>query len=226
MSKKQKKQTDSNLQEVENVLTSAEQFFENNQKTLTIIFGAAIVIAGIFIAFHRFYKIPREKEANEQMFYAEQYFEKDSFNLALDGDGNYPGFLDIIDDFGGTKSADLATYYTGISYLRLGQFEDAIDYLESFSSDDILVGPVALGACGDAYAELGDTEKALNLYIKAAEVSENSFTAPIYLLKAGKLYESVDDIDKALEAYEEIKDKYPESTEGRQIDKYIARISN
>jgi tetratricopeptide (TPR) repeat protein len=226
MSNKEKNQTDGNLQEVENALTSAEQFFENNQKIITIIFGAAVVIAALFLSLHRFYTIPREQRANEQMFVAEQYFEKDSFNLALNGDGNYPGFLDIMDDFGGTKSADLAQYYTGVSYLRLGQFEDAIDYLEDFDTDDALVGPVAIGACGDAYAELGDSDKAVKCYIKAANKNDNAFTAPIYLLKAGKLYEILGESDKALKAYSEIKDKYPESTEGRQIDKYIARIQN
>jgi tetratricopeptide (TPR) repeat protein len=226
MSKKKNNQTDGNLQEVEQALTSAEQFLENNQKIISIIFGAAAIIAVLFLSLHRFYTIPRENKANEQMFVAEQYFEKDSFNLALNGDGNYPGFLDIIDDFGGTKSANLAEYYTGISYLRIGQFEEAIDYLEGFDSDDALIGPVAIGACGDAYAELGETNKALKLYIQAANENENAFTAPIYLLKAGKLYETSGDKGKALKAYKELKEKYPESTEGRQIDKYIARISN
>jgi tetratricopeptide (TPR) repeat protein len=226
MSNKEKNQTDGNLQEVENALTSAEQFFENNQKIITIVFGAAVVVAALFLSLHRFYTIPREQRANEQMYVAEQYFEKDSFNLALNGDGNYPGFLDIMDDFGGTKSADLAQYYTGVSYLRLGQFEDAIDYLEDFDTDDALVGPVAIGACGDAYAELGDSDNAVKCYIKAANKNENAFTAPIYLLKAGKLYEILGESDKALKAYSEIKGKYPESTEGRQIDKYIARIQN
>jgi len=225
MSKKNKNQTDGNLQEVENALTKAEQFFENNQKIITIIFGAGIVIALLFLSFHRFYKIPREKKATEQMFVAQQYFEKDSFNLAINGDGNYPGFLDIIDEFGGTKSGNLALYYTGISYLHLGQYEEAIDYLESFSTDDKLVGPVAIGATGDAYAELGNADKAIKLYKHAADVSDNAFTSPIYLLKAGKLYEAKGDNENALEIYKKIKEKYPESLEGRQIDKYISRIS-
>lgn len=214
-----------NLVEVEHALTTAERFFEANSKIITMIFGAVVVVALILLATHRFYSLPREAKAQEQMFVAEQYFEKDSFNLAINGDGNYPGFLDIIDNYGSTKSGKLARYYTGISNLHLGKYQEAIDYLEKFKTDDLLVAPVALGATGDAYNELGNKDKAVKLYLEAAELNPNSFTSPVYYLKAGNLYEAQGSKDKALAAYKIIKDKYAESNEGRSIDKYIARLT-
>jgi tetratricopeptide (TPR) repeat protein len=174
---------------------------------------------------HRFYSLPREAKAKEQIFVAEQYFEKDSFNLAINGDGNFPGFLDIISDYGRTTSGKLAKYYVGISNLHLGKYQEAIDYLENFKTDDLLLGPVAIGATGDAYCELGNKEKAVKLYIQAAELNPNAFSSPLYYLKAGNLFETLGNKDKALAAYNVIKDKYAESEQGRTIDKYIARLA-
>jgi len=214
-----------NLVEVEHALTTAERFFEANSRIITIIFGAVVVVALILLATHRFYSLPRETKAQEQMFVAEQYFEKDSFNLAINGDGNYPGFLDIIDDYGRTKAGKLARYYAGVSNLHLGNFQEAVDYLEDFKTDDLLLAPVALGATGDAYSELGNKEKAVKLYMEAAELNSNAFSSPVYYLKAGNLYEALGSKDKALAAYMVIKDKFAESNEGRSIDKYIARLT-
>lgn len=225
MSKKKTPKPLENLKEVEHALTSAEQFFEDNSKIISIVFGAAIVIALIILLTHRFYLAPREVKAQDQMFAAQQYFEKDSFNLAINGDGNYPGFLDIIDNYGRTKAGKLAHYYTGISYLHLGKYKDAIEYLEAFKTKDLLLGPIKLGATGDAYAELGEKDKALKLYTEAAQMNDNAFTSPKYYLKAGMLYESTGNKEKALEMYHVIKDKYADSEEGRTIDKYIARLT-
>ena len=214
-----------NLEEVEHALTTAERFFEANSKIITMIFGGAVVIALLFLATHRFYSLPREAKAKEQIFAAEQYFEKDSFKLALNGDGNFPGFLDIISDYGRTPAGKLARYYAGVSELHLGKYKEAIDFLEDFKTDDLLLGPVAVGATGDAYSELGNREKAVKLYMKAAELNPNAFTSPVYYLKAGILYEALGTKDKALEAYKAIKDKYAESEQGRSIDKYISRLT-
>ena len=214
-----------NLEEVEHALTTAERFFEANSKIITMIFGGAVVIALLFLATHRFYSLPREAKAKEQIFAAEQYFEKDSFKLALNGDGNFPGFLDIISDYGRTPAGKLARYYAGVSELHLGKYKEAIDFLEDFKTDDLLLGPVAIGATGDAYSELGNREKAVKLYMRAAELNPNAFTSPVYYLKAGILYEALGTKDKAMEAYKAIKDKYAESEQGRSIDKYIARLA-
>ena len=223
MAKKETKQVD-NLQELESALTKTEQFVEDNQKIISYVVAGIILVVAVYLGVNKFYIQPKEQEANSQMFMAENYFEKDSFNLAINGDGNYLGFLDIIDDYGITKAANRAKYYTGISYLHLGQYEDAIDYLNDFKTDDLLLGPVAEGAKGDAYLELGDSDEALKLYKKAYQMTDNELTTPIYMMKAAKLMESMDELQKAIDLYEEIKTKYPKSTEATNADRYIARV--
>ncbi len=221
---KKKSQQDDNLQELESALTKTEQFIEDNQKIISYVVGAIILVVAAYLGFSKFYLQPKQKEATSQMFMAENYFEKDSFNLAINGDGNYLGFLDIIEDYGITKSANLAKYYTGISYLHLGQYEDAIDYLKDFDTDDILLEPIKEGAIGDAYMELGETDNALKQYKKAYSLTENELTTPVYKMKAAEILESQQEFDKALALYQEIKQAYPKSNEGTSIDKYIARV--
>ncbi len=221
---KKKTTKDGNLQELESALTRTEQFIEDNQKKITYVVGAIVVIVAVYLAFNRFYMQPKEEEALNQMFMAENYFEKDSFNLALNGDGNYLGFLDIIDDYGMTKSANRSKYYAGISYLHLGQYEDAIDYLKRFKTDDLLLGPIKAGAIGDAMLELGNTEDALKQYKEAYSETDNTLTTPVYKMKAAKLLESMNKLQDALKLYEEIKKDYPESAEGTAVDRYIARV--
>ncbi len=222
MAKNKDLKKEDSLSEVENALTKTEQYIEDNQKILSIVIGAAVVIVAGYLGFTKLYVLPKEKAAQEQMFMAEEYFEKDSFNLAINGDGNYLGFLDIIDDYGMTKAGNLANYYTGISYLHLGQYQDAINYLDAFETEDLLLAPVAAGAKGDAYMELGEKDKALSQYKKASSF-DNELTTPVYLLKEGNLLEAEGKFEDALEAYNKIKSSYPASTEARSIDKYIAR---
>ncbi|MCF6356993.1 MAG: tetratricopeptide repeat protein [Draconibacterium sp.] len=221
---KKKSQQEDNLQELESVLTQTEQFIEDNQNLITYIVGGVIIAVVAYLGFSKFYLQPKEDEALSQMFMAENYFEKDSFNLAINGDGNYLGFLDIIDDYGITKSANRAKYYTGIAYLHLGQYEEALDYLKDFDTDDLLLAPIAEGAQGDALLELGETDDALKHYQKAYSITDNELTTPIYMMKAAGLLESMDELEDALSLYEQIKEKYPTSTEGTNIDKFIARI--
>jgi tetratricopeptide (TPR) repeat protein len=223
MAKNKKIKQEDNIQDVESALTKTEQFIEENQKLLSIIVGVAVAIVVFYLGFNKFYLQPKEKEAKEQMFMAENYFQTDSFNLAINGDGNYLGFLDIIDDYGITKSANLAYYYTGISYLRLGDYEQALEYLDEFDTEDLLLAPVAEGAKGDAYLELGEDDKALSLYEKAYRLTENELTTPVYMMKAALVLENMEKYDDALDIYNELKTKYPTSNEGRSIDKYIAR---
>lgn len=220
-----KKVTDQDqFEAVENALSKTEHYIEENQKSLTIIVLAIIVIVGGYLGYKRFVMTPKEKEAKSQMWMAEQYFARDSFNLALNGDGNYLGFLDIINDYGITKSANLANYYSGISYLHLGEYENAIEYLKQFESDDKMIAPIAFGAIGDAYVELGNLDDALIFYKKAVNVSENNFTTPIYLMKVGFINEQNGDFNDALDVYKRIEKDFPNTTEGRQISKYIARV--
>ena len=223
MVSKKKGPGNENLEAVEQALSRTEHFIEDNQKTLTYIVLAIIVVIGGFLGTKKFIISPKEQEAQTQIFMAENYFEKDSFNLALNGDGNYLGVLDIIDNYKVTKTGKLAYYYAGISYLHLGQYENAIEYLQKFKSKDDMILPIAIGAMGDAYSELEDFDKAISQYIKAANINENIFLTPIYLQKAGELLEEQEKPAQALEHYERIKIDFPDSNEAREIDKYISR---
>lgn len=209
--------------DVEEVYSKTEEFIQQNQNVIMGVVGAVVAVIVGFYAYNRVYLEPLDEEAHGQMFMAEQYFQKDSFQTALNGDGNYLGFLDVADEYGNTSAGNLAHYYAGICYLHLGQYESAIDELESFDGNGEMLGAVALGAIGDAYMELDNTDEALSYYEKAVSASENDFTTPVYLQKAGFASEKAGNWDKAIDYYSQIKDKFPTSNEGRNAEKYIAR---
>jgi tetratricopeptide (TPR) repeat protein len=210
------------IENVEQILSKSEAFIEKYQNQILISVGAVVLVVLAAMGYSRFILEPQEVEAQKLMYKGEQYFAADSFRLAVDGDGDFMGFKYIMDEFGATKSANLAAYYTGISYMRLGQFEEAIDYLNDFDSDDQLIAPVALGAKGDCYMELGKYDKAYSCFKDASDY-ENEFTTPIHLQKAGIALEAQGKQAKAVEIYTIIKDKYSSSSEAREIEKYIER---
>lgn len=209
------------IQDIESALTRTEQFIEDNQKIITTIVAVVVLLVSAYLGYKRFIKSPRDNEALAQMFVAEKYFERDSFNLALYGDGNYLGFLDIIDDYSITSSANLAYYYAGISYLHMGDYQSAIDHLKKFRSRDEMLAPIARGAMGDAYMEMGDRGKAIEHYLKAANMKNNQFLSPLYLMKAAQHLEEEGNFKQALDAYRRIRNDFPESTEARDIEKFI-----
>jgi len=148
---KKKNKTEDQFAQIEETLSRTEQYIEKNQENLVRIVLGTVVIIALFMGYQKFYIAPMEKEAQADMFMAELYFEKDSFNLALTGEDNvFIGFIDIADEYSGTKAAELANYYAGLSYLNTGDFENAIEYLDDFSSNDIILSSLALGCIGDA----------------------------------------------------------------------------
>lgn len=212
------------LVDVEQAYSKAEKYIDENKKSLLIILGGIFLVIGGYFAWDRLYVQPQEDEAVQNMFYAQQYFEADSLDKAIKGDGQHKGFVNIIDEYSVTKSANLAHYYLGVCYLKKGKFDDAINELKQFDTDNDILGPVAIGAMGDANMELGKTDEAISMYLKAAKVGDNKFTTPIYLMKAGGAYEDTKNYENALKIYEQIKTDYPTTTEGRDIEKYIARL--
>ena len=219
-----KNKTEDQFAQIEETLSKTEQFIEENQKSLMTIIGAIVGIVALFSVYQNFYIEPMEKEAQAEMYMAELYFQKDSFNLALNGDGQYLGFLDIADDYSSTNVGQLANYYAGLSYLHTADYDNAIEYLGDFSSDDIILSSLALGCIGDAYMELGDTDAALDAYADAVNNSANDFTAPRYMMKQAMIYTSIGDNNKALDLFKAIQSDYKTSREANGIEKYIARV--
>lgn len=223
MAKSKKDDNPQGIKNVEQTLTRTEQLLEENYKVL--LTGLAVLVALVALFWlGRMYLMKRNDEAQAQMYQAQKHLEMDSLNLALNGDGNYLGFLDIADEYKLTKAGNLARYSAGICYLHLGSFEEAIDYLDKYSKKDKVIGSMAIGATGDAYVELGDVRKGIAKYIEAAEYAENSFNTPLFLMKAAELYEMEGNYQEALKLYERIQLEYPASTEGASIGKYIARV--
>lgn len=221
-----KNEGDERLESIESTLSNAELFVEKNQKAIVIVLSVVIVAVLAFFGVKKFYLEPREENAQKAIYHAEQYFENDNFTSALNGDGNYLGFIDVINEFGGTKTANLAKYYAGICYLNTGDFNNAINYLKDFNGKDVMLTSLALGAMGDANMELGNVAEAAKCYESAALKSANGFTSPMYLLRAGMAYEMAGNYQKAVDAYKKIKADYPNSNEGFSIEKYIARAQS
>jgi tetratricopeptide (TPR) repeat protein len=184
-----------------------------------------------FLGFDKFIQEPKESTATNDMFQSQQYFDqavngssKDSlFTLALNGaDGKY-GFLDIADVYSGTKAGNLSNYYAGMAYLNMKDHTNAVTYLNAFSSDDDVLGPIAKGGIGDAFVQLEQLEDAYDYYVQAAQLRTNNYTTPMYLYKAGVIGLKLGNNAKALKFFNQIKSDYPDSTEAKDIDVFIGK---
>lgn len=204
-------------------LSKTEQYLEKNKKVVLITLGTiAVLVSGFFLG--RYYINNQNTQAQVDMFQAVYYFESDSLDLALNGDGNNYGFLDIIDNYSFTKAANLAHFYAGATYLKEGAYEEAIDHLEEFEGDDIVVQARAYALIGDAYMELNDFTAASEYYERAAAYKPNEYLSPMYLVKAAHAYERLMDYESASDCYETIINEYPESSEYQDARKHKARL--
>jgi tetratricopeptide (TPR) repeat protein len=205
--------------------TSAIPISKKNQQLIIYIIVGGLIAAGGILGYTELYQKPREAKAADAMFLAEKYFAQDSSNLVLNGDGTGKGVLYIIKEFGGTSAANLAKYYAGISYFRLGDFNKSLAYLKDFSTNAKQVQAVAYGTMGDAYAELKKNDEAIESYKKAgAHFPEDAGISSEYLYRAASLSEMNGKVDEAIAIYQEIKVKYPSSEKGMNADKYIYRL--
>ena len=210
--------------------SKSEQWIEKNSK---VLFGGLVAIVVVFLAFlgyNQYVVEPNELEASNELAFPRKYFDEattagsgiDSLlTLGLEGaDGRY-GFLDIVDSYSGTDAGNMANYYAGVSYLQMKQYDKAIEFLSKFESDDEMLGPVALGAIGDAFSDIDQQEDALDYYEQAATKKINDFTTPLFLYKAGQTAMLLKEYGKAEELFSKIKSNYPKSDQGRDIEKFI-----
>ena len=204
-------------------INKAEKYVKDNKRSLTIIGGAAAAILLAYFGYQQFIVSPQEENAQKEMYVAERYFGQDSTNLAIKGDGSFPGFADIVDNYGSSNSGNLAKYYLGMSYLKKGDYDNAIKYLSKYDAEDDITGALALGGIASAHLEKNEIDDALTYYKKAADWDENNFTRPLFLMKTAMVYEMQKNYKDALSIYQQIKKDYPMSTEAREVDKYIGR---
>ncbi len=213
-----------NAEAVVEAVSKTEKFFNENGRLLTWILVAFVAVAAAVFCWYKFAYQPSVAEAQGQMALAEENFRAADYELALNGDGNVLGFAQIIDEYG-AKAGKAVYFYAGVCELQLGNWDLAIKYLESYKGKDAILKARATACIGDAYVGLEEYAKALGYFEKAASVVDNMYAAG-YLLKAGVTAEKLGQNEKALGFYETIKDKYPQSMEGYEIDKYIGRVQN
>lgn len=211
--------------------SKTEAWVAANQKYILVFIGAVVLGVLGYMGYNEFIQKPKSMEAANEISLAQSYFDqaingtaKDSlFTLALNGGGGKYGFLDIADKYSGTKTANLAHYYAGISYLNLKDYPNAIKHLEKFSSDDMILSSLALGSIGDAFSELGQYEDALSYYEKAFSKNENELSTPLYLYKAGLVALELNKPAQAKEYFERIKKDFPASLQANQVDVLIGQ---
>ncbi|MEI8075619.1 MAG: tetratricopeptide repeat protein [Bacteroidota bacterium] len=221
MSDQQQAQTENN-----DFILKAQSFWQKNSKTVLILLVAIIAVVGGWFVYTNYILKPKEDKAADAIVKVQEYFRVDSSNLVLNGDGQSKGALYIINTYGGTKSANLAKFYAGVSYLHKADFANAVKYLKDFSTDAKQVQLLALGNLGDALSELNQKDEAIASYKKAASVfTADEANSAEYLFRAGLLSETTGKTKEALEIYKELKAKYPKTDKGFQADKYIYRLS-
>lgn len=207
---------------VEDALTQSEAFLIKYKNAIIGGVVAVIIIVAGFIMYKNLYAEPREEKAQAALFKGQEYFEQDAYEQALNGDSiGFVGFLKVADDFSGTKAANLAKAYAGICYAQLGKYEEAVKMLDSFNGKDQMVAPAILGAAGNCYAQLGQLDKAASTLMSAADKADNNTQSPIFLMQAGEILVKQGKYDDAVDAYTKIKDKYFQSYQAMDIDKYI-----
>ena len=212
--------------EVEELVSKSELFIETFSKKIISGIIALIVVVGAIFAYRQLYSLPRQQKASAALFKGEQYFARDSFQLALNGNGaDYDGFEAIIKEYGSTDAGNLAKAYAGICYAKLGENEKALNYLKSFSASDNMISPAVTIALGDCYVNMDNTKEGIKCFEKAAKDANNVVLAPIALKKAGIAYESLKQYKEAVKVYTTIKEQYFNSMEAADIDKYITRAS-
>jgi TolA-binding protein len=204
-------------------LEGAEHWIEENLKLVGGILGLIVLVIGGYFGY-RYYIGGQDEQAQKEMFQAVRYFEADSLNLALKGDGNNLGFEQIIEDYSGTDAANLANFYAGAISLKQGKYALAILYLEDFKSNDLLVQPRAYSLIGDAYMEQKQYEDAAKFYGKASSSNPNKYFTPTYLMKEALAYEKLNQNDKAIAAYQKIIDQFFDSSEYQNARKFKARL--
>jgi TolA-binding protein len=213
------------LEEEKNPVAQLQTAWERYGKQVSYVLLAVLVIVAGFLGYRNMVSEPNEKKATEAMFRAEEYYRQDSARLALNGDNINAGFVKIISKYGGTKAANLASFYAGSCYLKLGDYNNAVKYLKDFSTSVKQLQERSYGLLGDAYSEQNKKEEAAEQYKKAGTYYEkDELFSPEYLFRSGYLYESMGKTQDAIAMYQLIKEKYPSSQRGADIDKYLARL--
>ncbi len=210
----------------EAVVAKAKDFWTKNGKVVLGVGTVLLVLVAGYWGYKHFVVGPKEEKAADAMFKAEDYYRMDSTQKALNGDGQYAGFLKIISQYGGTKAATLAHFYAGSCYLKLDDNANAIKHLKDFNTDAKQIQQRAYKLLGDAYADQGNSKEALEYYKKAGHYfeSDQAASAEALFLAAYLASNVIKDPKEAITLYKELKEKYPMTQQGFEADKYLAML--
>jgi hypothetical protein len=213
------------VQEVD-VVERAKDFWSRNSKVISITFVLVVLLVGGYFIYKNYFQGPKEEKAVDALYKAEEYYRMDSLRLALNGDGQFQGFLGVISKYGGTKAGNLARFYAGSIYVKMDDNQNAVTQLKKFSTDSKPTQARAYKLLGDAYADLGNYKEALSYYKKSAKHFEDDETNSAHaLFLAAYLADRVlKDQKQAIELYTELKKKFPRTMEGSQADNYLAQL--
>lgn len=204
----------------------SEQFLEKHLKLILSIVGGLILVVGGYYAYKKLVAEPAAEKAAVALFKAEDKFLNGLDSLALKGEGiGSKGLDEIIKDYSGSDAANLAEAYKGIALYDAGKYQEAIDALSKFKSDDQYVAPSLQRLMGDAYAQLGKYQEAAKIYEEAAKRADNEAISPSCLIKAGHAYEKLGNKAKAIELYQTVKDKYYAAPEAQTVEADLIRAS-
>lgn len=225
MAKKADSKDEKEVVEIAATVSKIEQYIDKNQKKLTYSVAAILLIIIGVMLYKNYVVAPREAEAQNVIWHAQNAFANNLFEVALNGDETVTGFAEIVDSYGSTSVGNLARAYAGFCCVKLDLYNEAVSYLSAAKIDDPILTPLILSALGDSYVELEQYEKAASYFLDAAKVADHAMLSPKFLMKAGLVYEKLDQKQKAKEVYSTIKDKYESSSEGAIIDKYLIRVN-
>ena len=214
------------IEDTTNPLDNVTLLYEKHKKTISTVATVVIVAVVGYFGYEKWYKAPGEEKAAAALAMPQLYFQADSMNMALNGDGKNPGFVKIEKKFEGTAAANLAHYYAGIAYLKTGEFKKAIKCLSDFDGKGTLLATNAYGALGEAYMESGEKAKAIEYFKKATADKEDILITPMYLYQLGLAYEANGQANEAKESFKRIRDEYPRSSHARDMDKELAKMGD
>ncbi|MEG1581418.1 MAG: tetratricopeptide repeat protein [Bacteroidaceae bacterium] len=208
-------------------LSKSEAFIVKNKNAVIGGVIAIVVLVGGYFLYHNFVALPQAEKASTMLAKGDNYFRSNDYEKALNGDGaGFIGYIKIANEYSSTDAANIANLQAGLCYAQMGKTKEAIKYLEEFNpAGDAIISPAAIGALGNCYAKDGQLEKAVSTLKEAAKMTDNNSLSPIYLIQAGEILESQNKKDDAKVLYEEIRDKYFQSMQAQDIDKYIERVT-
>lgn len=203
--------------------TRSELFLEKNRTPVTIAVVAVLVLVAGVLGYRKFIAEPKAKQAAEAIWKAQYYFEIDSLDLALNGDGNYLGFAQVADEYGSTPTGKLAKFYIAVINHQKGDLETALQFYQEADLGDDVLRVMAVGNQGDILSDLGRPAEAAAQFMQAADLVKSDYTTPMFLMKAGIVYQQQNDWKNAEKCFSRIANEYPFSPDANTAKKYAAR---